>query len=293
MGIYIVNSLLFFSNGVKSAPQSQQNICESHIRHYEKRHNIPQNLLKAISLIESGRKLPGQGVVAWPWTINAGGTPYVFETKEEAIQKVKMLQEQGLSNIDVGCMQINLKHHPDAFVTLEDAFDPEKNIAYAAQFLKQKMNAKGNWGEAVAHYHSATPVFNIPYKERVLKSWGKMDENSPVQTIFEMNHTNAAPKFARTHFLGIHGRRIPVNVRFSPYLNKATQGHWINQQATRPRIIPIRGRKRGQGLRSFSGNSASLYQRRYTIPQVQPVADVQTVEKGIATQAGKKFFPLQ
>lgn len=266
-GISILIPLCAFNTSLPPPTQPRQNICESYIRQYEQQHNIPHNLLKAISLIESGRKLPGQGVVAWPWTICAGGIPFVFDTKEEAIQKVKSLQAQGSTNIDVGCMQINLKHHPDAFASLEDAFDPEKNIAYAAQFLKQKMTAKGNWIEAVAHYHSATPTFNIPYKEKVLKSWEKMDNTSPTQAIFEMNKTNALPKFAHTHFAGIHGRRIPVNVRFSPYARKQALAHRVKQQANRPQIISLRNRNTSTGLRSFSKTSASLYQRRYALPQ--------------------------
>jgi hypothetical protein len=59
----------------------------------------------------------------------------VFPTKAKAIAHVRELQARGVRNIDVGCMQINLRHHPNAFPDLETAFDPEMNTAYAAQFL--------------------------------------------------------------------------------------------------------------------------------------------------------------
>lgn len=151
-------------------------MCDMAIRQFERVHGIPDKLLKAISLVESGRKMPGGQHVAWPWTINANGTPYVFSSKREAVTKVKELQAAGIDSIDVGCMQVNLKYHPTAFRNLEEAFDPYTNIAYAARFLKQKQLDHGSWHTAVAHYHSATPEHHIPYRERVLKTWATVKQ---------------------------------------------------------------------------------------------------------------------
>ena len=53
--------------------------------------------------------------LAWPWTVNQAGKSFYLKSKQEAIAKVKELQAQGHTNIDVGCMQINLAYHPDAF----------------------------------------------------------------------------------------------------------------------------------------------------------------------------------
>ena len=49
---------------------------------------------------------------------------------------VRAMQANGVRSIDVGCGQINLMYHPDAFPNLELAFDPQANAAYAARFLK-------------------------------------------------------------------------------------------------------------------------------------------------------------
>lgn len=141
--------------------------CGIFVKKFEREYAIPTHLLRAISLAESGRKIKGQ-VVAWPWTINAEGVPYVFQNKAEAIRKTQELLDAGISSIDVGCMQINLKHHPKAFKNLEEAFNPAQNVAYAARFLLQKMRQLGDWNQAVAHYHSSVPVYNIPYQKRVL-----------------------------------------------------------------------------------------------------------------------------
>lgn len=149
------------------------NSCAIHVAHYEKQHKIPHGLLHAISKIESGRKDDTGRLVSWPWTVNAEGEGYYFATKEEAITAVQDMQCKGIKSIDVGCMQINLYYHPDAFKTLADAFDPVKNVAYAAHFLTNLKNEHASWHNAVAHYHSANPIHHIPYRKNVLTRWEK------------------------------------------------------------------------------------------------------------------------
>jgi hypothetical protein len=189
-------------------------MCERLIRQYEVAHGIPDQLLTAISLVESGRNIPGLGVVAWPWTINAQGKSYVFATKQEAIAMVRKLQKSGIKSIDVGCMQINLKHHPNAFRNLEEAFDPQINISYAASFLKQKREDTGSWHDAVAHYHSATPSRHTPYRNRVMKTRAKLQGGEgPV--------LQPAVLTEQRHFTTLvqptEGQKIPVKVQFGPY----------------------------------------------------------------------------
>lgn len=150
-----------------------QGSCAFYINQYEKKHHIPPGLLQAISKVESGRKDPTGRVVSWPWTVNAEGQGYFYKTKEDAIAAVEKMQQQGISSIDVGCMQVNLYHHPDAFKDLEDAFDPHKNVAYAAHFLKKLKITHESWHQAVAHYHSANPIHHIPYRQHVMNAWNK------------------------------------------------------------------------------------------------------------------------
>ena len=102
-------------------------VCQRNLQANERLQRIPQGLLAAISLDESGRGIgPDQTRVAWPWTINAAGEGQYFDSKEEALAATRQLIEDGLRSIDVGCMQINLRYHPDAFASLEDAFDPAR-----------------------------------------------------------------------------------------------------------------------------------------------------------------------
>jgi hypothetical protein len=66
-------------------------------------------------------------------------------------------------------MQINLAYHPDAFATLEQAFDPRANASYAVSFLNDLRQRTGSWDAATAAYHSATPELGEPYRARVMR----------------------------------------------------------------------------------------------------------------------------
>ena len=99
--------------------------------------------------MESGRRDPVTGAVhPWPWTVNAEGQGFFYDTKAEAVAAVRAMQARGIRSIDVGCGQINLMHHPDAFPSLEVAFDPQANAAYAARFLKELFAQTGDWNKA-------------------------------------------------------------------------------------------------------------------------------------------------
>ncbi|WP_157967085.1 lytic transglycosylase domain-containing protein [Elioraea thermophila] len=151
---------------------SPADLCRPAIAAAERTHGIPHALLLAIGRVESGRRDPETGRFGpWPWTINAEGTGQFFPTKEAAIAAVRALQARGVRSIDVGCMQVNLHHHPDAFASLEEAFDPARNADYAARFLVDLQARANSWTQAAAHYHSQTPELAEAYKRRVLAAW--------------------------------------------------------------------------------------------------------------------------
>jgi hypothetical protein len=152
-----------------SSPGTQ---CRAAIAVAEHAGAIPPQLMAAIGRVESGRRDPVSGVVVpWPWTINANGQGSFYDTKEQAIAAVRALQANGVQSIDVGCMQINLMHHPDAFASLDQALDPSANAAYAARFLNQLHAQSNDWDRAAAQYHSSTPGVGEAYQEKVASAW--------------------------------------------------------------------------------------------------------------------------
>ena len=146
--------------------------CTKHFSRLERKHGIPKYLMLAVSATETGRWSKAAGMLLpWPWTINAEGKGQFFATKHEAVTAVQRLREQGVRSIDVGCMQVNLHHHGHAFTSINQAFDPAYNTAYAAKFLKQNYQETRSWRKATAAYHSRTRQRGQNYFAKVRKNW--------------------------------------------------------------------------------------------------------------------------
>lgn len=149
-------------------PEMGRQLCRPAIIMAERAHSIPSHLLAAIARVESGRRDPGSGAFnPWPWTVNADGQGFFYDTKSQAIAAVQTMRQQGVRSIDVGCMQISLLHHPDAFASLEQAFDPTANASYGARFLDELHDKTNAWPRAVELYHSATPELGQDYGRKV------------------------------------------------------------------------------------------------------------------------------
>jgi len=151
--------------------------CLRYLQSQERSLRIPQGLLTAISLAEAGRSGADGSLIAWPWTINVGGRGQYFETKEQAVAATRKLLDEGQRSIDIGCMQVNLRFHPNAFPTIEDAFDPATNVAYGAQFLASLHKLQGSWSKAVERYHSSDDGRREEYRERVVFLWNSEARN--------------------------------------------------------------------------------------------------------------------
>ncbi|MFN6251339.1 MAG: lytic transglycosylase domain-containing protein [Acetobacteraceae bacterium] len=143
-------------------------LCATAIAAAERDAGMPAGLLGAIAKVETGRRAPDGSVQPWPWSYNAAGDGRYAASNAEALQEVRALQARGVRSIDIGCMQVNLLHHPAAFPDLEAGFDPATNVAYAVRFLRELHARTGDWHQAVALYHSATPERGLIYQQRVM-----------------------------------------------------------------------------------------------------------------------------
>lgn len=161
-----------FANTTQDSMIENSRMCLKHFSREERQNGIPKHLLFAVSSTESGRWHKSAGVaLPWPWTVNAEGKGYYFDNKSDAIAAVTKFRAQGMRSIDVGCMQVNLMHHGKAFGSVSDAFDPEKNVAYAATFLRKNYEELQSWKKAVAAYHSRTESLGDNYFSMVKKNW--------------------------------------------------------------------------------------------------------------------------
>ncbi len=153
------------------AGAARANECESAGAAGEQAMGLPADLLVAVGRVESGRRGADGRVAPWPWSVNAAGEGHYLASAAEAVALVQSLQARGVRSIDVGCFQVNLLFHPDAFATLAAAFDPAANALAAARFLHALHDATQDWDAAVGRYHSADPGLGIPYMRQVLASW--------------------------------------------------------------------------------------------------------------------------
>lgn len=140
-------------------------ICEGAIARGAARAGVPQAVLHAISLTETGRNDGGR-FRPYPWAINREGRGFWFGSREEALAFAKASVVEGRPSFDVGCFQINYYWHGKNFPSLEAMFDPDVGAAYAAAFLKSLYAERGDWSLAAGAYHSQTPERAGIYRAR-------------------------------------------------------------------------------------------------------------------------------
>ena len=173
VGIGLAMLLVPCSGGAAQAPlpseQQQSALCSSALRTAEHKYGTPPGLLDAIAKAESGRRITGTTTLQpWPWALNVDGQGLYFATKEAAVSWTRKELGQGSSFTDVGCMQVDLQFHPNAFRSLDEAYDPDANADYAARFLLNLYVATGfNWFVAAGWYHSRSPYFAREYRDQI------------------------------------------------------------------------------------------------------------------------------
>lgn len=142
-----------------------ESVCIDAARDAARRTGVPQEVLVAITAVETGRVQAGR-TVPWPWTINDSGEGSWYATRREAEAAAGDILAAGRTSFDTGCFQLNYRWHGSAFASLRDMFDPEKNALYAARFLRALYDESGDWSVAAGAYHSRTPELARRYRSR-------------------------------------------------------------------------------------------------------------------------------
>lgn len=162
-GLAFAPALALIAGTAMAAPMP----CEEAARRASQETGVSLALLRAIMLAESGRDM-GQGRAAWPWTVQSQGQGYWLDTPEQALILVQDLLDQGVTNIDLGCFQINIHWHSQAFPSLEAMLDPEANARYAAAYLLELHAQTGDWRRAAGAYHSRDATRAETYVARLV-----------------------------------------------------------------------------------------------------------------------------
>lgn len=152
-----------FSAIVVASPTAA-NICDAAAHRASATTGVPVDVLLTITRLETGRSDAAGD--PWPWTVNHADNGTWFSSEDDARSYVFAKVKRGVSNIDIGCFQINYRWHADAFRSLDEMFNPEKNAEYAAHFLNMLYREFGDWTEAAGAYHSRTPRYAERYKSK-------------------------------------------------------------------------------------------------------------------------------
>ena len=139
-------------------------------------HGIPSAVFYAVALAESGKSIDRcRAGRPWPWTLNVEGEGRYFETRQAALEALRVAIESGRVSVDIGVMQVNWKYHANALGSMEAALDPYRNLDVAAGILVDCYRKRGDWWAAVGCYHAPNHRRRaVRYRERVKAIWSKL-----------------------------------------------------------------------------------------------------------------------
>lgn len=205
--------ILLLASGL-SAREDPAGLCLDAAANAAARTGVPYDVLLAITKVETGRNNR-----PWPWTVNFGGEGKWFDTAAEAEASVAEAVGQGVTNLDLGCFQLNYRWHSDAFASITAMLDPEENATYAARFLASHFADSGDWALAAAAYHSATPEYAESYKakfEAAFDGEAGVSADAPARPV-EMLRPNRFPLLV-AGAAGARGSLVPVGAGGRPLI---------------------------------------------------------------------------
>ncbi len=175
---------------------ASENDCHTNTSVVERQLHIPNGLLLAISLVESG--VDG---VPQPNALSFGSRSLVAHSQEDAVRRLQTGGGGLRNDAYVGCMQLSVRYHRGAFHSLEKMMDPRANIWYAGRMLLRLRGESGNWSRAVARYQGGSTRQSHAYICRVWNHLAELDWNSAKtlepRRCGEMSPPEIAPKTRR------------------------------------------------------------------------------------------------
>ena len=159
---------------------SPRSACLVAARQAEIAHRVPEGLLTAIALNESGLHA---------YALNLRGRAYFPETREEARKLLLAARGRGMA----GCFQINAAVH---VARGQDwPLDPPQAADWAARYLAKHYETYGDWGRAVLRWHGASP--RRAGTQIICRVHSKLEVTAPGSTLFNDRCRPGAPQWAR------------------------------------------------------------------------------------------------
>jgi len=159
---------------------SPRSACLVAARQAEITHGVPEGLLTAIALNESGLHA---------YALNLRGRAYFPATREEARRLLTSAGTRGMA----GCFQINAGVH---VARGEDwPLDPPRAADWAARYLVRHYENHGDWGRAVLRWHGASA--SRGGTQIICRVHSKLEVTAPGSTLFADRCRPGAQQWAR------------------------------------------------------------------------------------------------
>jgi len=159
---------------------SPRTACLVAARQAEITHGVPEGLLTAIALNESGLHA---------YALNLRGRAYFPATREEARRLLTSAGTRGMA----GCFQINAGVH---VARGEDwPLDPPRAADWAARYLVRHYENHGDWGRAILRWHGASS--SRAGTQIICRVHSKLEVTAPGSTLFADRCRPGAPQWAR------------------------------------------------------------------------------------------------
>lgn len=165
---------LALSTALLAAAPARADVCEAAALRAADAYGVPRAVMRAVLRVETGW---GRGAArrGWPWSANADGRGFRFDSLEEAMAFATGPVARAAGNVDLGCFQISRRWHGEAFSGPREMLDPERNALYAAHLLRGHHGRLGDWTRAAGAYHSATEVHAVRYRGRFREELAALD----------------------------------------------------------------------------------------------------------------------
>ncbi len=164
----LLAGLLLAALAAPAPGRAPGDLCRAAARAAAERHGLPDGLLEAIALVETGTTRGGARG-PWPWTLNIEGEGRWFDSRAEARRAAEAAIRAGRTSTDIGCFQINWRWHGEAFESVDAVLEPALGADYAARFLKGLAAEAGDWMTAAGWYHSRTEAHATRYRALVAR----------------------------------------------------------------------------------------------------------------------------
>lgn len=186
------------ATGERASAAAPSDLCRIAAIEAADRHGVPRQLMLAITLVETRRRVAGR-TGPWPWTLNIHGKGKWFDARADALAHARAAIAAGRQSVDIGCFQINYRWHGHNFGSLEAMMAPTRAADYAAAWLAELYGETGDWLRAAGHYHSRTPQHGQRYRRLVAAALSELSD--------EPRRLAEAPRLTRPSAISTPGTR--------------------------------------------------------------------------------------